>query len=70
MILSVRWKVDYQDPKILSVRWKVDELTSIGLHDSDSTNDYWVLVVDKKGTVRERKTGTKLLYHLPMNEIC
>ena len=30
-------------------------LTSIALHDS-ATNDYWVLVVDKEGTVKERKT--------------
>ena len=37
-----------------------NELTSIGLHDS-ATNDYWVLVVDKKGTVRERKTGNKTI---------
>src|SRR6056300_994507 len=32
-----------------------NELTSIALHDS-ATNDYWVLVVDKEGTVKERKT--------------
>ena len=37
-----------------------NELTSIALHDS-ATNDYWVLVVDKKGTVRERKTGNKTI---------
>ena len=32
-----------------------NELTSIALHDS-ATNDYWVLVVDKEGVVKERKT--------------
>ena len=37
-----------------------NELTSIALHDS-ATNEYWVLVVDKKGTVRERKTGNKTI---------
>ena len=30
-------------------------ITSIALHDS-ATNDYWVLVVDKDGIVKERKT--------------
>jgi len=30
-------------------------ITSIALHDS-ATNDYWVLVVDKEGVVKERKT--------------
>jgi DNA polymerase elongation subunit (family B) len=32
-----------------------NELTSIGLHDS-ATNQYWVLVMDKKGEMIEKKT--------------
>ena len=37
-----------------------NELTSIGLHDS-ATNQYWVLVMDKKGEMIEKKTDKAIV---------
>ena len=46
-----------------------NELTSIALHDS-ATNQYWVLVMDKDGEMRE-KTTDKLSYFLSeLKRIC
>ena len=47
-----------------------NELTSIALHDS-ATDQYWVLVVDKEGGMKEKTTDKcyRTSIH-EMNEIC